>query len=234
LKPTRLEQKLNLSFKDKGLLDQALAHPSYLNELPPGEGPTSSYERLEFLGDAMLGAAITLELYQRCPHLPEGQLTRLRSSLVEGKALAGVARRLELGQHLKLGRGEESTGGRDRDSNLAASLEALVGAIFLDGGFDAARDFVLGTMRDEVEGHLAAGVPEDPKSRLQELVQSMSGETPRYRLVEAGGPDHAKSFDVEVVMDGQVMGRGRGKRKLDAEKQAAEEALRRLETSTRT
>jgi ribonuclease-3 len=234
LKPTNLERKLRLRFKDKALLDQALTHPSYLNELPPEEGPTSSYERLEFLGDAVLGAAMTLELYQRCPHLPEGQLTKLRSSLVEGKALASVARRLELGQHLKLGRGEESTGGRDRDSNLAASLEALVGAIFLDDGFDAARDFVLGTMQDEIESHLAAGVPEDPKSRLQELAQSMGGETPHYRLVEVDGPDHNKSFDVEVVMDGQVMGRGRGKRKLDAEKQAAEKALCRLETATRT
>ena len=131
-----------------------------------------------------------------------------------------------------MGRGEESTGGRDRDSNLADAFEALTGAIFLDKGFDTATRFVLGTMREEIESIMEDGVPEDPKSRLQELIQRTGGTTPSYRVVKSGGPDHHKSFSVEVVMDGQVIGTGHGKRKLDAEKQAASEALGRLESST--
>jgi ribonuclease-3 len=231
LKRTKLEQKLGLHFKNRQLLEQVLVHPSYLNELPPEDRYGGSYERLEFLGDALLGVAVTLEIFNRYPELPEGQLTKLRSSLVRGRVLAEVARRLELGQHLKLGKGEESTGGRDRASNLAATFEALVGAVLLDRGFNTAQKFVLKTMHEEMVGILKDGVPEDPKSLLQELVQGAGGVPPQYRLAEAGGPDHNKSFDVEVVMDGQVMGRGQGKRKLDAEKQAAQVALHRLNSN---
>jgi ribonuclease-3 len=229
LKQTSLDRKLKLHFKDRKLLDQAFVHPSYLNELQPDKRPAGSYERLEFLGDAILGAAVTMELFKRCPELPEGQLTKLRSSLVDGRTLAGIARKLELGQYLKLGKGEESTGGRDRASNLAATLEALIAAVFLDRGFDKARKFALRIVSEEMEKLLGEGVPEDPKSYLQEVVQGMGGGPPHYRLVEAGGPDHARSFEVEVLMAGQVMGRGQGGRKLDAERQAAQEALRRLD-----
>lgn len=232
MKPTALERKLGLRFKDGRLLEQALAHPSYLNELQPSPRPTESYERLEFLGDALLGVSITVELFRRCPELLEGQLTKLRSSLVKGRTLARLARGMDLGDHLKLGKGEEHTGGRSRDSNLAAALEALVGAVYLDRGFEASTKFVLSLMSQELEQLLVEGAPEDPKSRLQELVQSTGATSPPYyRLVDAAGPDHRKNFNVEVIMDGQVLGTGRGNRKLDAEKQAAEEALRRLETS---
>lgn len=223
-----LQRTLKLRFKDEGLLDQALAHPSYLNEVHEGQGHAGSYERLEFLGDAMLGLAVTLEIFKRCPELSEGRLTKLRSSIVRGETLARIARGLGLGQHLKLGRGEESTGGRDRDSNLAAALEALVGAVLLDRGHAAARKFVLGIMAEEVGRVQAEGVPEDPKSRLQEFVQASGGAPPTYRLVESDGPDHDRSFHMEVVMDGDVRGRGRGKRKAEAENNAALEALRRL------
>ena len=231
MKPTALERKLGLRFKDRGLLGLALVHPSYVNEVRPGQREAGSYERMEFLGDAVLGATITLELFKRCPELSEGQLTKLRSSLVRGRTLAKVARSLGLGQHLSLGRGEESTGGRERDSNLSAAFEAVVGAAFLDRGFAKASKFVLGVMGQEMAEVLAEGVPEDPKSRLQELIQADGGPSPSYRVVKSGGPDHLKSFEVEVIMDGEVMGRGLGQRKLDAEKQAAQDALGRLTTS---
>ena len=230
MNPSALELKIRLRFKNRKLLEQALAHPSYLNELQDDPGLGESYERLEFLGDSVLGLVITLELYKRHPGLAEGELTKLRSSLVRRATLADVARRMGLGQHLNLGRGEESTGGRDRDSNLADAFEALIGAILLDKGFDTSTQFVLETMREEIESILEDGVPEDPKSRLQELIQRTGGPTPSYRVVKSGGPDHHKSFSVEVVMDGRVMGTGHGKRKLDAEKQAAREALGRLES----
>ncbi len=231
MNPSALELKIRLRFKNRKLLEQALAHPSYLNELQDDPGPGDSYERLEFLGDSALGLAITLELYKKYPGLAEGELTKLKSFLVRRTTLAVVARRLELGQHLNMGKGEESTGGRDRDSNLADAFEALVGAIFLDKGFDAATKFILETMGEEVASLLQDGVPEDPKSRLQELIQRTGGSSPSYRVARAGGPDHHKSFSVEVVMDGRVMGTGHGRRKLDAEKQAAKVALGRLESS---
>ena len=232
MKPTTLEEKLGLRFRDKGLLDLAMVHPSLLNELPPAQQAAGSYERLEFLGDAVLGLAVTLQLFTECPQLPEGELTKLRSSLVSGTTLANVASRLELGQYLKLGRGEEATGGRDRASNLEAALEALVGALFLDQGFDPAREFVVRVLEEEIGGLLADGVPDDPKSRLQEVAQGMGETPPSYRLIQEGGPDHSKSFQVEAVLGGRVIGRGRGKRKLEAEREAAREALRGLEVST--
>ena len=232
MKHSALERKLGLRFKHERLLDQALLHPSCLNELPTGEPAPLSYERLEFLGDAVVGIAIAQELFKRCPDFAEGQLTKLRSSLVKRETLAQVARGLDLGQHLNLGKGEEVTGGRDRESNLADAFEALVGAVFLDRGYDRATRFVSDVMREEIEGLLAGEVPEDPKSRLQEWVQGKGGESPRYRLVEEGGPDHHKSFSIEVVINGQVMGKGQGTRKLDAERQAALESLCRLEAPT--
>ena len=225
-----LERNLGVRFKDRRLLEQALVHPSYLNEVPPDQRPAGSYQRLEFLGDAVLGAAITLELYHKFPELEEGQLTKFRSTLVSGKTLARVATGLELGRHLKLGKGEEATGGRARESNLAAAFESLVGAIFLDRGFDKATRSVLMLMGVELGSLVDGGVLEDPKSRLQELAQRMVGEPPRYKLVESAGPDHAKSFTVEVLMDGRVMGSGTGNRKLDAEMEAAVQAIHKLDS----
>jgi ribonuclease-3 len=226
---TPLERILGLKFGDLALLDQALTHPSYINEAGPSGPALGSYERLEFLGDAVLGAAVTMELFNRCPDLPEGQLTKLRSSLVSGRTLARVARGLQVGQHLKLGRGEAASGGANRDTNLAAALEAIVGAAFVDRGFDQARKLVRNLMDGETERVLSSDVPEDPKSRLQELVQRMGSTLPRYRMVGEEGPDNGKEFEAEVLMDGEVLGRGRGTRKVDAQKQAAREALRRLE-----
>ena len=231
-KTSSLERKLGLRFKDRRLLDQALVHPSYLNELPSADKAVGSYQRMEFLGDAVLGVTIALELYQEFPNLDEGELTKLRSSLVRGRTLAQVAFRLGLGQQLKLGKGEESTGGRQRESNLAAALEALVGAVFVDRGFDKTRKFILEMMHEELGMVLKGELAEDPKSRLQELAQGMGESPPVYRVTEAVGPDHAKGFAVEVVINGTVMGVGHGMRKVDAEKSAAQEALIRLESPT--
>ncbi len=223
-----LEQKLGIRFRNRRLLEQALVHPSYSNELGVDQGPAESYDRLEFLGDSVLGACVAWDLFHRQPSLTEGDLTRLRSSLVQGPTLANIARRFDLGLYLKLGRGEAATGGNDRDSILAASFEAVVGAIWVDAGFDAARRFVTDALGKDADHLLVEGIPQDPKSKLQELVQQMSKATPQYQLVSAEGPDHAKSFEVEVLMNGEPMGRGRGARKLDAEKEAALQALDRL------
>ena len=228
---TSLEKQLGLRFKDPALLEQALVHPSYVNESRASRSSLDSYERLEFLGDAELSLIVTAELYNRRPDLLEGELTKLRSLLVRGTSLAKVARKMDLGRSLKLGRGEESTGGRERESNLAAAFEALVGALFLDGGHDAAKRFVLAAIGDEVESLLAEGaVPEDPKSRLQELVQRQGMSSPRYRLVDVQGPDHEKLFNVEVMVDGEVVGKGHGRRKSDAEKLAAEDGFQHFQS----
>ncbi len=225
-KRTSLEKLLGLRFKDPELVEQALVHPSYINEARPAKSSLESYERLEFLGDSELNLIVTAELYKRRPDLLEGELTKLRSSLVRGSSLAQIARNMELGRLLKLGKGEESTGGRERESNLAAAFEALVGAVFLDGGHDPAKRFVLSVMEGELESLLAKGqAPEDPKSKLQELVQSKGMSSPRYRLVDVQGPDHAKLFNVEVMVGGEVVGKGHGRRKSDAEKLAAEDGF---------
>ena len=231
-KRTLLEKKLGLRFKDPALLEQALVHPSYVNESRASRSSLESYERLEFLGDAELSLIVTAELYGRRPDLSEGELTKLRSSLVRGTSLAKVARKVDLGWSLKLGKGEESTGGRERESNLAAAFEAVVGAVFLDGGHEAAKRFVLSVIEDELEALLADGaVPEDPKSRLQELVQRQGMSSPRYRLVDVQGPDHERLFNVEVMVDGEVVGKGRGRRKSDAEKLAAEDGFQHFQSS---
>lgn len=176
--PEELEARLGLAFRDRRLLEQALVHPSYLNENPGF--PLGSNERLEFLGDAVIGLVVGLELFQRQPHLSEGELTKLRSYLVRGETLARVAGGLKLGLYLALGRGEEATGGRRRRSNLAAALEALVGAIFLDQGYEVARGFVLRAMDGEIAEVLREGVPQDAKSRLQEVLQRMGNPPPHY------------------------------------------------------
>ena len=229
MRRSALQRALGVHFKDLDLLEQALVHPSYINELPDGQKSSATYERLEFLGDAVLGVVVAAEVFRRSPDLSEGELTRLRSSLVRGSTLAQVARVLRLGEHLKLGRGEEASGGRERESNLAAAFEALVGAVFLDRGFETAGKFALTAMDLEIEELLTKGVPQDDKSRLQEVSQRMGKPPPQYRLVGQAGPDHARSFQIEVMVDGRVLGTGTGGRKADAEKQAAAEALMRLE-----
>jgi len=198
----RIQQRLGLAFNRPSLLVEALTHPSYLNENPGLRA--ASYQRLEFLGDAILGLVTALELFQRYPELSEGELTRLRSHLVQERSLARMAAELDLGDYLDMGRGEEASGGRCRDSNLAAALEALIGAVHLDQGADIAKTLILDLVADEIERAEKSGAPQDPKSQLQEIVQSRYQTTPLYELVASEGPDHARRFTIEVIVAGRV------------------------------
>jgi ribonuclease-3 len=218
-------------FKSAALLQQALVHSSYLNENP--ELVPESNERLEFLGDAVLGLVVADQLYADYPGEDEGKLTELRTHLVRRDTLADAAKRLGLGDDLLLGRGEESGGGRDRPTNLAHIYEAVVGAIFLDRGLKASREFILRSLGPEFQMTDERAFPLDPKSRLQEVSQARYQKMPGYKLVEAEGPDHARRFTIEVMINGKSMGRGSGSSKQQAEKEAASKALRKLERSKR-
>ncbi|MDZ4278824.1 MAG: ribonuclease III [Dehalococcoidia bacterium] len=226
-KRSSTEKHLGLRFKNDALLREALVHSSYVNENP--ELAPASNERLEFLGDAVLGLIVADQLFASYPDQDEGMLTELRSHLVRRDTLAKAARRLQLGAALLLGRGEEAGGGRSRPTNLAHAYEAVVGAIFLDGGLAAARRFVQRSLKPEFEELTERAYLPDPKSRLQVLSQSQFQSTPQYRLVEAKGPDHARRFTVEVVVAGRPLGTGAGRSKQQAEKEAAREALGRLQ-----
>jgi len=217
-----LQNKLRVSFNNLNLLQQALVHRSYLNENP--EFSLGSNERLEFLGDAVLGFVVAEELYLRFTDLNEGEMTQLRSALVRQDSLARLASNLELGDFLYLGQGEEKSGGRERPRNLACTMEALIGAIFMDQGSANTRDFILRTFSCCIQQLIEEGLV-DYKSRLQELAQARKQEKPIYRLVEATGPDHDRRFCVDVVIDGEVLGQGWGKSKRSAEKEAAHQAL---------
>ena len=222
-----LEARLRIKFKDPHLLRQALIHTSYLNE-NPGIG-VGSNERLEFLGDAALGVVVAHQLYVEYPDVDEGRLTELRAHLVRRDTLARAAARFDLGEYLQLGRGEDAAGGRKRPTNLARGYEALVGAIFLDGGIVKARGFIKRSLRDEFAKLRQSGMPHDPKSRLQEVIQSRWQTTPSYRLMKTEGPDHARRFTVQVVVGGKPLGTGEGRSKQMAEKAAAQEALNQIE-----
>ncbi|MBI2856370.1 MAG: ribonuclease III [Chloroflexi bacterium] len=224
-----LERGLDVSFGDKELLALALTHPSATNEAP--EEFLESNQRLEFLGDALIDFVVAHELFLRLPEAPEGDLTELRSAIVRRESLARVARSISLGSYLRLGQGEERSGGQERDSNLSAGLEALIGAVLVDQGVQVACDMVLRLLGPEVERAVKDGVAKDPKSRLQELAQGMGKGSPRYRLVEEYGSEHRRTFIIEALVDGEAMGRGSGTRKVDAERAAALEVLRALEES---
>ena len=176
----------------------------------------------------MVQLIITRELYHFLPDNDEGQLTRLRSNLVKGTSLAEVARSLGLGQYLRLGKGEEGSGGRQRESILAASFESLAGAVFVDRGYPAARTFVLRVMESFLNDQIEGGVPEDPKSLLQKETQRKGWGRPHYHTVKTSGPSHARMFRVEVEVNGQVVGHGSGPRKAEAESRAARQGLRQI------
>ena len=219
-----------MKFKDSAVLRQALVHSSYVNENP--ELAPDSNERLEFLGDAVLGLVVANDLFAAYPDQDEGKLTELRAHLVRRDTLARAARRLDLGNELLLGRGEDVGGGRDRPTNLAHAYEAVVGAIFLDSGYAGASDFVRRSLQVEFQALTERAFPIDPKSRLQEISQSRYQTTPVYRLVGAQGPDHARRYTVEVAIDGLSLGTGEGSSKQQAEKEAAQHALERLDDSS--
>lgn len=216
--------KLKKLFKKSELLTQALTHKSWVNEHPNDRG---SNERLEFLGDAILEFIVSKHLYQRFPKEEEGYLTALRANLVNTQNLATLAKSLDVGSHLFLSKGEEEGGGRENPSLLADTVEAIIGALFIDSGIHASEKFVeenlLPEIPQKVEGPL-----KDAKSRLQEIVQGESKPTPRYRVLEESGPDHNKKFVIQVEVNGEFLGRGEGKSKSVAEQEAAKDALRKL------
>lgn len=225
-RPTgKLERALGLEFKNKDLLQQALYHRSYLNEAPD---EVESNERLEFLGDAVLGHVISDKLYRDYPTLTEGQLSQIRALLVRWDALAKAAKRIDLGEYLVLGRGEEMSGGRDRPSNLAGALEALIGAAFLDGGVTRARRLILQLLKPDLEEVAKKGITADSKSELQHIAQTRWHQIPSYKMISSEGPDHAKLFTVEVSLGNEMMGRGQGRTKKQAELNAARQALETL------
>jgi ribonuclease-3 len=217
-----LQKTLGIMFNDTSLLEQALVHTSYVNE-NPGLNLTSN-ERLEFLGDAILGLIIAEELFQRFPDLSEGEMTKIRSSVVRRDALSRVAKAISLGDYLYLGKGEEASGGRRKPANLASALEAIIAAIFLDQGLIAARDFVLRAAGQK----LNKGTELDYKSRLQELLQARQQLKPVYQVIAIAGPAHDRTFTVEVRVGGKILGKGSGKSKKAAETKAARSALARL------
>ncbi len=241
----QLEEALGHVFRDPQLLTLALTHPSVCHESPPDAtattpgsaettgpaeptGPLPHNQRLEFLGDAVLGLVLTRELYLKFPKLGEGRLTKARAQMVNRRTLAHLSRRFELGQHLILSRGEEASGGRQRESALADAFEAVVGAIFLDGGYDAGAEFVLRACRD-LFGELTE-VPNlsNPKGELQELLQASSALAPDYSMTRCSGPDHDRLFECSVSHAGVELGRGAGRSKKEAESQAARAALEKL------
>jgi len=222
-----LEAALHYAFRDHRRLEEALTHASSLNE-HRGDEPRRDNERLEFLGDAVLDLIISEALIERHPGATEGALSKMRARLVSEAALALVARRLELGRFLRLGRGEELSGGREKTSLLADALEAVVAAVYADGGYDAARVSVLAVLDPELSAESASGGGVDYKTQLQEYCQQRLGQLPLYRVTHESGPDHRKVFQVELMIHGQCYGQGTGKSKKEAEQQAARTALERL------
>jgi len=221
--PATLAERVGYRFEDPALLALALVHRSALARA--GE----NNEKLEFLGDAVLDLAVSDLLMERFPRAAEGELSKRRAALVNARALAAKAAAVELGAELRLGKGEEKSGGRKKPSILAAAYEAVIGAVYLDGGFTAARALVARHFEAELRGD-SRDSPIDHKSRLQETTQRLFRETPVYGLVDASGPDHDRAFVVELRIGGEIYGRGEGKSKKEAEQQAALQGLAAIET----
>jgi ribonuclease-3 len=220
-------EKTGLRFQNNGYLQRAFVHRSYLNEADETFS-LSDNERLEFLGDAVLGFVASELLYKFFPKSSEGELTNLRVALVRRETLARFAQELSLGDYLLLGHGEEDSGGRTRPATLCATFEALIGALYMDSGLPAVREFLEPRLVAEVNRVAKQALAKDPKSRLQEWIQSEMGVTPRYKTIHTEGPDHARFFTVQVTVDKKPFGLGRGRSKQEAAQSAAAMALHRL------
>lgn len=222
-KVTPLEERIGYKFRNSLLLAEALTHPSVRHET---QRDHLDNQRLEFLGDAVLQLVITERLFRHFDEEAEGRLTKLRSRLVSRETLKTYALALDLGTYLMMGRGEDSSGGRERTSTLGDAFEALIGAIYLDSGLEAARKFILTQAQADLEQIAEQPVDINPKGNLQELLQSISPSSPVYEVISQSGPEHEKTFVVEVSWEGMVLGKGSGRNKKQAETAAAEEALR--------
>lgn len=220
----QLEGILNYKFKDQSILRLALTHSSYANEL---RDKTSDYnERLEFLGDSVLGVVISEYVYSEHPEFKEGELTKMRSKIVCESTLAEVGAELELGEYMLFGKGEALTGGRTRRSILADAFEALIAALFLDGGFVIVKPFIFAFMQDKIDMAEKGLIVDDYKTHLQELIQTKKDNRIKYELLEEKGPDHRKLFRTAVKLNSTVIGIGEGKSKKESEQEAAKMALR--------
>ncbi|MGA9399110.1 MAG: ribonuclease III [Anaerolineaceae bacterium] len=227
--PQELRDRLKLPIQDLSLLSRALTHRSYLNEHPEA---LEDNERLEFLGDAILDFAVGAWLYQHFPEMAEGDLTRMRSALVYTERLADFARQIDLGRAIHLGRGEIQAGGQDKDALLCDTFEALVGAIYLSAGIEEAQHFMAPFCRQAADIAIANNSLDDPKSLFQQWAQARGLATPQYATRNVSGPDHARIFEVDVLIEGQAYGSGIGRSKQMATKLAAQDALDHLNTST--
>lgn len=216
-----IQEQINYRFQNESLLTEALTHSSYANEQ---KGRVRHNERLEFLGDAVLSIVVSDYIFENCPEMPEGALTKLRASLVCEKSLFDFAKQIDLGSYIKLSNGERKNGGAHRPSIVSDAFEALIAAIYLDGGVKAAQNFILRFVIPEIEHHRNNSF-KDYKTKLQEIIQKNPGERLEYKLVSATGPDHDKHFKMEVHLNSNVIGRGGGRSKKEAEQQAAREAL---------
>jgi ribonuclease-3 len=219
-----IQQRINHTFNTPELLERSLIHKSYANE---NRVPAHN-ETMEFLGDAVLSLIISEYLMKTSPYSTEGDLSRLRAAVVSEPALAIIAREIGLGNYLLLGKGEELTGGRNKDSLLADCLEALIASLYLDGGKDIAEAFVLRFFEDMLKRTCATGGTRDYKTELQELCQEFLKQLPEYRVVSETGPDHQKQFEIELSVKSEVLGSGKGRNKKEAEQKAAKEALEKL------
>ncbi len=219
-----IQRRIGYQFQNQELLERALTHKSYANE----NRLAAHNERLEFLGDAVLSLIISEYLMNACPTSSEGDLSRLRAVVVSEPALASIARDIGLGNHLLLGRGEEQTGGRDKDSLLANCLEALIASIYLDASNTAVKEFVIRFFEELIKKTCASRNTLDYKTEIQELCQDRLKQLPEYRIAAETGPDHLKQFTIELIIKGEVFGRGIGKNKKEAEQRAAKEALDKL------
>ncbi len=220
---TEFENKIGYTFKNKDLLHEALSHSSYANENK--HHGRHSNERLEFLGDSVLSIVVSEHLFTHFKHLPEGELTKIRASLVCEKALFEFSKKIDLGQHILLGKGEENSGGRERPSIVSDAFEAVIAAIFLDGGMEAAEKYVLSFIPKNLDSNSAKAL-QDYKTMLQEIIQRNPEERVEYVLADQIGPDHDRKFVVNVCLNSNIIGTGEGHSKKQAEQAAAKEALK--------
>ena len=220
------EDIIGIKFRDRELLTQALTHRSFVNEY---DGDALDNERLEFLGDAVLDLVVADLLYRKFPRVDEGELTQLRAALVKTESLAHLGVNCRLGEYLRIGHGEELSGGRERQTILCRAFEAVIGAIYLDRGVDAVTDFVVPPLLDMLDHIISEGLHIDARSELQERVQARLNITPDYRVSGVEGPEHAKEFRVEVAIGNRLIGQGSGGSKRAAAQDAARAALKRLE-----
>jgi ribonuclease-3 len=223
-KTKELQKKLGYEFNDQNQLIKALTHSSYANE--GAINNSKSNERLEFLGDSLLGMSVALMIYKSKPELSEGQMTKLRAQLVCERSLAAVAVQLDLGEYLLLGRGEQSGGGRNRPSILSDALEAVIAAVYLDGGYEPVENLISSFFSEQINAPIKSVT--DFKTQLQEIIQCKTGQKLAYELISVHGPDHQKSFTADVKLNGKTIGTGTGKSKKNAEQEAAKAAVDKL------